>query len=126
MTWSIEPLKKFTIVQGSLAISNFDVLSVFLLPTAVLGAIAASTAVGSKNTDSTSKLEIARDPWTIVNFFNGSIDQVIVYKRALTASQLLALYQARIPGGPQVYLQPTDYPSGSGLIRAQRSALEGM
>ena len=89
------------------------------------GAIAASTATGSKNTDSSSKLEVGRDPWTIVNFFDGTFDQVIVYKKALSPTQIFAWYQTRAPSAPQIYLQPTSFPAGSGLIARSRTPYEG-
>src|SRR5207249_10807583 len=59
------------------------------------------------------------------NYFDGTIDQVVVYKKALGPMQLVTLYQTRMPGASQVYTQPTDYPAGSGLIRSSKASYEG-
>lgn len=89
------------------------------------GAIGASTTTSTKNTDSTSALEIGRDPATATEYFDGTIDQVVLYKTGLSNTQILALYQTRLPGAPQIYLQPTNSPAGSGLIRSSRVPYEG-
>jgi len=56
------------------------------------------------------------------NFFKGSVDQVIVYSYQLSAQQVLALYQSRMPGAPQVYIRPLQ----TGLANATRTPYEGI
>jgi len=55
------------------------------------------------------------------NFFKGTVDQVIVYKTMLSATQVLALYQSRMPGSPQTYIRPLQ----NGLANATRTPYEG-
>jgi len=53
--------------------------------------------------------------------FGGTLDQVQVFNRALTDTEAFAMYQSRMPGGPQLYLQPL----ASGLIYRTRVPHEG-
>ncbi len=52
------------------------------------------TAIGGYNPDGSHP-----------RFFAGTIDQVLIYNKALTSSQILGLYYSRMPGGLQVYLR---------------------
>ncbi len=53
--------------------------------------------------------------------FSGSVDQILVYNKALTSTEILGRFHSRMPGSPQVYLQP----STSGLIQRSRVPYEG-
>ena len=85
------------------------------------GAIAASTVTGTKNTDSTSNLDVGRDPSSAAEYFDGTIDQVVLYNKALSPIEILSRYHSRIPGAPQIYLQPQT----NGLVQRSRVPYEG-
>jgi hypothetical protein len=53
--------------------------------------------------------------------FGGTLDQVMVYNRALTDPEILALYQTHAPGAPSVFVQP----NALGLPVTTRGAYEG-
>jgi RHS repeat-associated protein len=74
----------------------------------------APTAIGGYNPDGSHP-----------RFFAGTVDQVLIYTTVLTATQIIALYQSRMPGAPQIYSQPTSSPAGSGLISSSRVPYEG-
>jgi len=72
----------------------------------------------------TTNAKLSGWPYSSAYKFGGTIDQVQVFNRALTDTEVLVLYQTRMPGAPQVYFQPTNSPAGSGLVRSSRAPSE--
>jgi len=53
--------------------------------------------------------------------WNGYIDQVLVFDRAVSANEVMGLYQSRQPGLGSIYLRPTT----NGYVTQSRAAQEG-
>src|SRR2546427_2370265 len=73
--------------------------------TLYLNGVSKASGSASKNTDSSSNLEIGRDPASLSESLDGTVDQVLLYNTASTATRILSLYQSRMPGAPQMYLR---------------------
>ena len=65
--------------------------------------------------------KLASWPSDGIHHFGGTIDQVQVFNRALTDTEILEQYYSRMPGGPQTYLRPQT----NGLPVTSRVPYEG-
>jgi len=65
------------------------------------------TSTFTANTQSSTKLRIGRAINGSIQYFNGIIDEVKIYNRVMSASEVLANYQAIVPPSPPVNNPPT-------------------
>jgi len=58
----------------------------------------ASVAINNEGMSTTTDLSIGKRSYTALEYFNGSLDDVRIYNRALSASEVAQLYAAGRPG----------------------------
>ena len=78
------------------------------------GQLAASSSTSGSIVPSVNILCIGNDPIELVRFFNGSIDEVSIYNRALSSNEIAAIYNAGSAGkcftpvAPAITTQPAN------------------
>lgn len=73
--------------------------------------VAATGKSGSLSTGGTSAVAIGRNPGSASQYFNGAIDDVRMYSRALTAAEVSALYNEPPSPNPEPEPDPAPAPS---------------